>query len=132
MSNTNRLASIDFLLQDLPPFTCKEGCSDCCGPIIMTRLERKRICERTGMSERQLDIDVIIASGSNVCPLLKNGRCSVYDIRPAICRIFGVSQAPHLDCPHIKPPLGSLNTNETALLVDKIRDLGHGLTVPLK
>jgi Fe-S-cluster containining protein len=119
MNNTRRLATLDDLLKGVPTFTCKEGCSDCCGIVPMTRLEWKRIQERTGIT-KQYD-----ENGN--CNLLKDGKCSVYDIRPAICRIFGASTEPRLQCPHGCKSERLLTAKETDGLIMQVDRLGHGL-----
>ena len=74
----------------IPTFDCKDGCSDCCKAILVGKREWAAIVKRVG---RPLYIkqDVI------TCPLLKDGRCSVYDIRPTVCRLFGAVE--DLRCP---------------------------------
>jgi len=92
MNATQRLVQIDATLAQVPPFTCKPGCSRCCGVILMSRLEWKRICDRLGYEPKADD-------HSLDCPMLKDGRCSIYDIRPAICRLFGAVDHKLLECP---------------------------------
>ena len=94
MNATQRLVQIDATLASIPTFTCEPGCSACCGPILMSRLEWKRIVARLGY-EPKATFDAEHLD----CPMLKDGRCSVYDIRPAICRLFGAVDDRRLDCP---------------------------------
>lgn len=124
MNNTKRLATIEFLLKDVPTFTCKEGCSDCCGVVPMTRLEWKRIQERTGIKTQ--------FTSKGRCALLKNGKCSVYDIRPAICRIFGTSEYSILTCPHGCRSQQLLSKTTTDNLTDRVRTLGLGMVLDNK
>lgn len=119
MNNTTRLATLDDLLKAVPAFTCKEGCSDCCGMVPMSRLEWKRIQERTGLKS-QFD-------ENGHCALLKDGKCSVYDIRPAVCRIFGTSEHPRLTCPHGCRSEQLLSITQTNKLTDASRELGLGI-----
>jgi len=38
MSKTlNDVATLDWLYSRIPSFICKEGCTDCCGPVHMTK-----------------------------------------------------------------------------------------------
>jgi len=48
MNNTAKLAKIDALLSGLPTFQCKEGCTDCCGPVELSRLEYMRCIQASG------------------------------------------------------------------------------------
>lgn len=129
MNNTKRLASIESLLKDVPKFECRSGCADCCGPVIMTRLEMRRICERTGLKERDLDFMTVLQLEGSTCPLLDKAtkKCTVYDIRPAICRVFGASDHPRLKCPHGCRPEKPWSTPKTDAVMDSVKELGHGL-----
>lgn len=84
----------------------------------MTRLEWKRIQERTG-AVRQYD-------DNGTCVFLKNGKCSVYDIRPSVCVLFGNSESKHLTCPHGCKPSKLLTSTETDAITESVRAHGHG------
>lgn len=136
MNNSKRLADIDWLLdQHKRPFKCVEGCADCCGPIIMSRLEAKRIARRTGQSTKNLTNAMqraIITKGQH-CPLLdqQTSKCTVYDIRPAICRLFGaVADEPRLTCQHGRRPDNLLpkQSARTILRAVEIKGLGYDQT----
>jgi uncharacterized protein len=73
---------------DLP---CVEGCSDCCGPVPASREELRRGPKL---------FDALISCSS--CPyVVKNGGgCAIYDDRPFMCRLFGASEEPQMQCPH--------------------------------
>jgi hypothetical protein len=38
-----------------------------------------------------------LMDGDYTCPALKDGRCSVYDVRPTLCRLWGVVE--DMPCP---------------------------------
>lgn len=68
---------------------CKGKCYISCGPIDLNDEERKLLEARAG---RKLDLT------QPQCPLLTpNGRCSVYSVRPTICRLWGTVK--DLKCP---------------------------------
>jgi len=94
----------------------------------MSRLEMKRICERTGKTEDELDFMTVLASEDQICPLLdrQTHRCTVYDIRPAICKVFGASLHKRLVCPHGCAPPAPLSAKATDDLIDESKRLGHG------
>ena len=103
MNNTAKLAKIDELLSALPTFRCKEGCFDCCGPVIISRLEYMRCIQASGRTAKDIkrQMQNNLKQGVYTCPLLdaETKRCSVYAVRPAICRLFGVVRG-ELVCPH--------------------------------
>jgi Fe-S-cluster containining protein len=112
------LAKLDAALRQIPAFTCKPGCSECCGPVAMSRLEWQRICDRLGYKpNRNME-------ASLDCPMLKDGRCSVYDIRPTICRLFGTVNVPLMLCPHGCRPERLLPDAEAGMLLNKAQRLG--------
>jgi len=51
----------------------------------MSRVEWQRIIEAVGHEP--------IGSEDLTCPLLSDGRCTVYEIRPTICRLWGMVDA---------------------------------------
>jgi Fe-S-cluster containining protein len=107
---------MDALYATIPTVQCRKQCQDCCGPIDMSARERERIRQRTGK-----DVGVGAAPSLlpdergrlNVCltcnMLTPAGECSVYDIRPVICRVFGVSES--LKCPYGCRPNGPYLTD---------------------
>lgn len=80
----------DKIYTKLPYMECKGLCQKLCGPILMARGELERIEAHVGEIPRMGE--------SLVCPLLRNGRCTVYDIRPLICRLWGLVRK--MRCPY--------------------------------
>ena len=137
MNNTARLAEIDQLLESVPKFECKAGCADCCGLIAVSKLELKRIVARTGIKPEMLKtsfrLKQLKKTGCLDCPLLDSqNKCSVYDIRPAICRVYGASDHVRLQCPHGLKPEKPLTVEETNSLMDRVMALGGGYAEPFE
>jgi len=85
-----RDALLDALYNALPTLRCQRKCQESCGPIVMSRREWERIIERIGYEP--------VGDETLICPLLdQHGRCTVYDIRPLICRLWGTVQK--MKCP---------------------------------
>src|SRR5882724_110718 len=80
----------------VPKIACKGKCVEACGPISASPREREFFERNSGkkfpdavkmLKEKQLD-----------CPHLDPlGRCTVYEFRPLVCRLFGV--VPEMPCP---------------------------------
>lgn len=76
-------------------FACRAGCDGCCAPrFSVFEIEASRIraalaqLDRTDPARRARVRGQ--ASSSAHCPLLVDGRCSVYEERPIICRTHGL------------------------------------------
>lgn len=77
--------TLDDLYAQVPAISCKGLCHTSCGPLVIGESERQRIQERHGVDIPDLQW---------TCPALNAfGRCSVYEDRPMICRLWGVDQA---------------------------------------
>ncbi len=90
------LRALDALYATLPTLKCQGKCQESCGPIMMTPLEAIRLKDRVGplhpVNFLRRDDVIIVHSPKLTCPLLdtQTGRCTVYEIRPTICRLWGL------------------------------------------
>lgn len=63
-----------------------------------------------------------LAPGQMTCPMLSpTGKCTVYTVRPFICRLWGAT--PTLQCPHGCKPERWLTTEEAHEIFGKLREL---------
>lgn len=108
--------SLDKLYSRLPSIDCKGLCHTSCGPVAMTDVEIHRILEERGAP--------IPPPCGLDCPLLtKEKRCSVYTIRPLICRLWGVVET--LPCTYgCKPKPRYLTDDEAGLLLMAAHQVG--------
>lgn len=68
---------------------CKGKCEDSCTVVAATRPEKARIEKRLGKKMEAVEVE----PGKWRCSALTpEGRCSVYSIRPTICRMFGTTR----------------------------------------
>ena len=107
---------IDRLYATLPHIKCQRLCQDACGPILMSKAESERIAERIGRTPKDTkDLS---------CPMLSlMGSCTIYDIRPAICRIYGLTKS--LQCQFGCTPERWLDEAEARLLLRQIHKLSN-------
>lgn len=100
---------LDKLYAQLPVMECKGLCQECCGPIAMSLREQDRI----GGAK----------APGGVCEHLHNGRCSVYEKRPMICRLWGMTEV--MPCPYGCEPVGGrLSREDAALLIRAADEIG--------
>ncbi|GAB2679357.1 YkgJ family cysteine cluster protein [Aliiglaciecola aliphaticivorans] len=65
---------------------CSKGCNHCCNyPVTISNIEIKNIETGTGIQRKPL---IVMQERHNFtpCPFLKDGACSIYDVRPFVCR----------------------------------------------
>ena len=94
MNRAEAYAALDDLYAQLPALECKGRCHDACTIIDMSRLERERIANTTGVNIPLplYPIRAMLADGKpRRCPALGPlNTCTVYEVRPLICRAFGM------------------------------------------
>lgn len=88
MSDARAKIMLDALYAELPRLDCQGKCAESCGPIMMTRVEWARITKRLKCAPKATTL---------TCPMLVNDRCSVYTIRPTLCRLWGMVES--MPCP---------------------------------
>jgi hypothetical protein len=88
---------LDALYASVPEIDCKGLCVDSCGSMGMAPIEQRRIAERGVRLP-------LFAAFQDHCPALVDGRCSVYEVRPMICRLWGAVEG--MKCPYGCTPDG--------------------------
>lgn len=121
--------TLEEIWRRVPDVHCRGKCQECCGPIGLSHAEFARVKERVGdklealsaMSFGDLGIGITGRGPRLGCPLLVNGRCSIYEIRPLICRIWGAIKA--MRCPHGCRPKRWLKPDEAHALLSAAEQL---------
>lgn len=85
---------LEALYAELPHLECRGLCAVSCGAISMGLHEARRVERVSGEPLR------LMTSLSENCPYLKAERCTVYEARPLVCRLWGMVDAPALRCEH--------------------------------
>lgn len=116
-SNTMNInEEIDLLYATLPHIECQRRCQKYCGIILMSKAESDRIAKRIGRAPQH--------TNDLSCPMLSlMGNCTIYDIRPAICRIYGLTKS--LQCEFGCTPDRWLDDQEASILVRQIHKLSN-------
>jgi Fe-S-cluster containining protein len=126
-SRTRRGAesALAALYDGLPTIQCQGKCHTHCGPIAVTPFEDRRMAEASGGSLPIMMPAVDVDTGLN-CALLVNKRCSIYESRPLICRLFGLVDDPLMRCPYGCVPVPRYLTNEeTSRLLRKAEEISR-------
>jgi Fe-S-cluster containining protein len=83
----------------IPKIECRQKCQVFCGAIIQVGAYAE--AERPEIERAVRDAKIVRPDGASplVCHALDvHGRCTIYAVRPAICRFFGVTEG--MTCPH--------------------------------
>lgn len=78
---------IRSLYAQIPDVNCKGLCQESCGPIEMSKTERRLIGVTVTHDPKTLTCN----------QLDEGGRCSIYEDRPLVCRLWGA--VPEMSCP---------------------------------
>lgn len=97
----------------LPAVHCKGLCQEGCGPIMFSKAEEKMM-RAAGATPPTFDDDA-------TCTALKDGRCSIYENRPYICRLFGAHK--NMVCPHGCRPERWVSDEESRGHIDSLGPL---------
>lgn len=99
------------IYNQIPTFNCIKSCTDCCGPIFMTGIERYLIEIPENFT------------GMTSCPWRGKGHCKIYDKRPLICRLFGTINDKRLMCSFGKGPTFLLQSEYGKRMIKSVFDL---------
>jgi len=90
-------AKLDDIYRQIPSASCPEGCGQCCGPVFPSLAELRNIkgyCLGHHL-EYKAFLDI---TDDGSCPYLTAQKeCSIYPVRPFLCRILAASI--DLPCP---------------------------------
>ncbi len=116
-TRTEALEQLDELYDSVPGIVCRGLCHDSCTVIDASELERERLRARgVELPDRgeQMALRGRVAAGERVrCPALSGlNTCRVYEVRPLICRVFGVTQS--LRCEHGCVPEALISDRDVA------------------
>ena len=117
------LAELEVLYAALPALACRGLCgASCAAHVDASHAERSRIAAAGA------DLDAPTTDGA--CPALSraivaSGRCTVHEIRPMVCRLWGTATS--MPCPHGCAPEGGLldDAAATGLLAASLHAGGH-------
>jgi Fe-S-cluster containining protein len=116
---SEQYAALDEVYAELPSIECRGQCHDSCCNIDMTGAERRRIVQVAGLTIPRRTIHDPVAT----CPALSVlKRCAVYEVRPLICRLWGLTRV--MRCSYGCVPEGGYLPERTALeLIARVHEI---------
>jgi len=100
---------LEAIYKRIPSFVCAPGCNACCGPVPCNEEEQAKLKIITDITPTKLD--------NITCAYSTDKGCSVYEDRPYMCRLFGVTDS--LRCPMGRGPEVMLTVKEENKLMAK-------------
>lgn len=117
---------IKAIYAELPAIECQRECWRACGPIAMSHAEADQVSAHIAEFPLRLPME----GNDNLCPALSLlGNCMIYEVRPLICRLYGLVQVLH--CPHGCLPEQWVSNREARNLMERLESLGRPGYVPL-
>ena len=95
-------AGLSELYALLPALECKGLCAESCGSIACSEAELEALGGKLG------------TDAQGYCSMLSEGRCTVYERRPMICRLWGIDET--MPCPFGCVPEGGHISESEAML----------------
>jgi Putative zinc- or iron-chelating domain len=121
-----RKPSLEDVYRQVPPVQCRGLCLESCGPISMSRHEEAKLLARGVKIPPMAEAMAALERGEDYyCPALRAGRCSVYDDRPTICRLWGATES--MPCPHGCTPDNRLTQAESHRILRLAAEVGGGM-----
>ena len=95
------IKELEKLYAQVPYRNCPEGCCECCGPVPWGPAEQHNIGQWLAAQGRHM-LKINVSNTADLmqmqCPYVQQGRCSIYEVRPMLCRLFGVVVHKNLIC----------------------------------
>jgi Fe-S-cluster containining protein len=121
-----RRLSLDDVYRQIPPVDCRGQCLESCGPISMSRQEQGKLLAQGINIPPMAEAIAALEKGEDYyCPALIEGRCSVYDDRPTICRLWGATES--MPCAYGCTPDDALTQEESYRLLRLAAEVGGGM-----
>lgn len=108
--------TVQDIYAQVPDLDCQGKCQEVCGVIPIYPAEEKNL-QAHGLAVPRFDENL-------TCTALKNGKCSIYQDRPLICRIWG--NTPKMPCPWGCKPKRFLTEKQSISLFAMMRKLSRG------
>lgn len=129
-TKTKKLRVLNEIYNALPTVECKGLCWTTCSFIGLAPIEELNIEKATGkpvetilvpLLHREGDATMIKPTEKEECPYLRLNRCSIYEHRPLICRVFGTAEG--LLCRHGCKPSRVISDNDVSEILHRISKL---------
>lgn len=115
----------------IPRIECRKRCAGSCTVIPLHRVELVKLRTQAPKAEARTyvvapEVRVLTTTADGHCPLLRFKECTVYEVRPLICRLYGVAEG--MSCVHGCKPERMLLREEAHVLMEAVHRIGGSIT----
>lgn len=127
MRRSKRLRVLREVWGSMPSIECKGLCWQSCSTVPVFPIELEALQEHAGRDLATTDLSyangrvVGLGTFGAPCPFLVMQRCSAREVRPTICRVYGLSEG--IRCPHGCEPTRLMTDEETFKLLNRVEVL---------
>jgi Fe-S-cluster containining protein len=126
MTRSKRLRVLAEVYAKIPEVGCKGLCWETCTSVPVFQLEREQLETKSGaklemVSPVELKNATLTGQPGAACQFLVLRRCTVYEARPLICRVFGAAEG--LPCPHGCTPARIVPDTEVFSMLERVEAL---------
>lgn len=122
----SKIKKLQAIYKQIPDIECKGLCHKSCTIVPAAKFEIQRAKERMGGKNPFNPMYAVKGLKQEKpvipsCIALKEGKCSIYTARPAICRLYGAAEG--LECPFGCKPKRYLSKQEAYQLIREVEAL---------
>jgi Fe-S-cluster containining protein len=97
---------LEAIYAKIPKLPCLRKCTGACGIIPLHKVELERILRYSKMRRDCVPVTpfpgqknvLLMANKDGMCPFLNYNGCTVYEVRPTMCRLWGVVDNRLMQC----------------------------------
>ncbi len=120
----------DRVSSRIPEFECKKKCQEACGPVFWSEAEQIVIVDWLQQRDRgellATDLD------SLTCPYLKEGLCSIHEVRPILCQLYGATKDERMHCPFGCRPKKRIKEKPVRRIFERLLKVSDDLYGPFR
>lgn len=127
MRRSKQLRVLREVWDSMPSIECKGLCWESCSTVPVFPVELKLLTEHAGRELATTDLSyaggraVGLGEFMKPCPFLVMRRCTARDVRPTVCRAFGVVDG--MQCPHGCKPTKFITNKQQFRLFARVESL---------
>jgi Fe-S-cluster containining protein len=120
----------DRVSSRIPEFECKKKCQEACGPVFWSEAEQLVIVD--WLQQRGQEELLATNMDSLTCPYLKEGLCSIHEVRPILCQLYGATKDERMHCPFGCRPKKRIKEKPVRRIFERLLKVSDDLYGPFR